>query len=95
MSFVASPNVLNVGVAGEPIVGPANTVFILCVARVADNVPEEVTGEPVTENMEGRDRPTEVTVPPEDNVAQVDPLYNSNTLSDELYLIAPADAVGR
>lgn len=50
---------------GTPLVltGAAKTQFRFCETKLADNVPVVVTGEPVTENIPGKDSPTEVTVP--------------------------------
>ena len=53
-----------VGAAFEPDTGPEKIRFRVWVAKVAANVPEEVTGEPETLKMFGRVIPTEVTVPP-------------------------------
>jgi len=51
---------------GAPAValGEANTRLELCEARVADRVPDEVTGLPLTVKIAGSERPTDVTVPP-------------------------------
>lgn len=54
----------NVGGAGGPDVGPAQTVFAASLTFETANVPELVTGEPETENSAGTDRPTLVTDPP-------------------------------
>ena len=51
------------GVAAPPDDGPAKTVLADSLAHVAVSVPEDDTGEPLTLNSEGRDKPTEVTVP--------------------------------
>lgn len=59
----AVTNDLKAGVAAEPVVGPAHTVFALSVAKVTASVPEEVTGLPATEKMFGIVNATEVTVP--------------------------------
>ena len=41
-------SVLNVGIDGPPVTGPANTVLLFCVASVPVGVPVVVTGEPET-----------------------------------------------
>jgi hypothetical protein len=62
---------LNVGVP-EPDAGPAKNSCCACEASVAVRVPVVVTGELLTVKIEGRDSPTEVTVPePADIVVQV------------------------
>ena len=64
ISLPASDNVLNVGVNGPPVAGPANTVLLFCVLNVPVKVPVVVTGEPVTVNTDaGNARATDVTVP--------------------------------
>jgi hypothetical protein len=55
---------LNVGAAADPVVGPANTRFADWLANVPVKVPDVVTGDPDTVIIEGRERATEVTVPP-------------------------------
>jgi hypothetical protein len=45
MSATTMPRKL--GCAAEPVVGPANTIFAACVARVSVSVPVVVTGDPV------------------------------------------------
>jgi hypothetical protein len=57
---------LNVGCAAAPVVGPAKTLFAVCVARVSVNVPEEVTGLPDMLNIGdvlASEKETDVTVP--------------------------------
>jgi hypothetical protein len=55
----------NVGVAAEPVVGPAQTWLADWVARVPVSVPDVVIGEPETVKMlDGNASPTLVTVPP-------------------------------
>jgi len=55
----------NVGTAGEPDTGPANTVPADCTLKLPVRVPAVVTGLPVTVNTEvGRLSPTLVTDPP-------------------------------
>ena len=61
----AATSARNVGVAATPVVGPLNTVLAVCVASVPVNVPEVVTGEPLTVIIDGSDKPTLVTVPPD------------------------------
>ena len=51
------------GAASEPVVGPAKIALADWVDRVADSVPLDVTGAPLTVKMFGRLRPTLVTVP--------------------------------
>lgn len=69
--------VLNVGVPAEPL-GAAKKVFVAWLANVAVKVPEEVTGEFVTEKILGKDKPTLVTEPlpppPEERSTVVVPL---------------------
>lgn len=54
---------LNVGTAAAPLIGPAKNKFADCVVKFAVNVPDDVTGEPDTLNIAGKDSPTDVTVP--------------------------------
>lgn len=62
----AATSALKVGVAADPVVGPAQTKLAVCVAKERAKVPEPVTGLPDTERMlEGALSPTLVTVPPE------------------------------
>jgi hypothetical protein len=49
----AATSALNVGVAAEPVPGPAHTRLADWVARVAAKVPELVTGLPATEKIAG------------------------------------------
>jgi hypothetical protein len=73
----AATNALKVGMAGEPVVGPAKTKFAVCVLRVPVKVPLVVTGLPLTVKMEGNARATEVTVPvppPVAAIVKLDPL---------------------
>ena len=44
----ASTSFRNAGCAALPLVGPANTVFAVCVFNVMSTVPVVVTGEPLT-----------------------------------------------
>src|ERR1700761_2424594 len=60
-----------VGAADEPDEGPAKTVLIACAFQAKVNVPDVVTGDPVTVNWDGADRPTEVTEPLAAGAAQV------------------------
>ena len=54
----------NVGVAALPEVGPAQTVLAACVCRPSANIPELVTGDPLTLRMDaGAVRATLVTEP--------------------------------
>ena len=53
----------NVGAAALPLEGPAKTLLADCVARTPVNVPDTVTGEPLTVIMFGKERATLVTVP--------------------------------
>jgi hypothetical protein len=53
----------NEGAAALPVEGPAQTALAVWVARVAERVPLDVTGEPETVKMPGSDRLTLVTVP--------------------------------
>src|SRR5437660_1366838 len=50
-----------VGALAAPVDGPERKVFALCEARVAVRVPVVVTGEPLTTNMAGNDKATDVT----------------------------------
>src|SRR5512135_968068 len=59
----AATRARNVGCAGAPVVGPAHTVLADSVALVTARVPAVVTGEPLTLNSAGIDRPTLVTEP--------------------------------
>jgi hypothetical protein len=59
----AATNARKAGVATPPDVGPANTVFAVCVAREIARVPDEVTGDPDTDKNEGTVCATLVTVP--------------------------------
>jgi hypothetical protein len=59
----AATNARNVGAAALPVEGPAKTVFAVSVAKVPVNVPEVVTGEPLTVKIAGRESATLVTVP--------------------------------
>src|SRR5438270_2553062 len=60
----AGTNARIVGVAGDPVVGPARTVLALCVARDTASVPLLVTGDPDTvRSAPGTVSPTLVTVP--------------------------------
>jgi hypothetical protein len=52
---------LNAGVAEPPLVGPAKTLFADSLAHAPVRVPDDVTGEPDTENSPGRLKPTDVT----------------------------------
>ena len=52
-----------VGAAAPPDVGPAKTKFAFSLTSVAVSVPLEVTGEPLTEKIEGIVSATLVTVP--------------------------------
>ena len=54
--------VLKLGAPIDPL-GAAKIVFAACEASAPVKVPVEVTGELLTVNIEGRDRPTLVTVP--------------------------------
>jgi hypothetical protein len=54
----------NVGCAGDPVVGPANTVFSGSVASVIAMVPEDVIGLPVSLRNPGTVTATDETVPP-------------------------------
>ena len=56
-------NALKVGAAAEPLDGPAKIEFTACVVNVPVNVPLLVTGELVTAMIDGKDNPTDVTVP--------------------------------
>ena len=51
------------GVPAPPLEGPAKMVFCPVLASVAVRVPLLVTGDPDTVRIDGRDRPTDVTVP--------------------------------
>ena len=51
------------GVPAPPLVGPAKIVFCPVLASVAVRVPLLVTGDPDTVRIDGRERPTDVTVP--------------------------------
>jgi hypothetical protein len=62
LGISADTNARNVGAPALPL-GAANTVFAAWLASVPVNVPEPVTGDPVTVINAGRDNPTEVTVP--------------------------------
>src|SRR2546425_9241304 len=53
-----------VGAAAPPLEGPLKTVFALWLANAPVNVPEVVTGEPVTLKIAGSAKPILVTVPP-------------------------------
>ena len=57
----AATRVLKVGAVGEPVLGPANIVLLVCVASVADSVPVVVMGLPAIVNSDGRLNPTLVT----------------------------------
>ena len=58
----AATNERNVGTADAPLTGPAKTVLAVCVVNDPVNVPEPVTGEPVTLNTDtGSASPTLVT----------------------------------
>jgi hypothetical protein len=59
----AATKALKTGVPLDPS-GAAKTVLAAWLVSVADNVPDVVTGLPVTENMLGSTKPTDVTVPP-------------------------------
>ena len=52
-----------VGVAAEPELGPASTIFALCVLSVSVIVPEVVIGEPLALMIDGGVIATDVTVP--------------------------------
>ena len=68
----------NAGAAATPVVGPAKTVFAVCVARVSARVPLLVTGDPPTEKIAGADSATLVTVPAAGvEGAQADPFHLS------------------
>jgi hypothetical protein len=63
----ADTRLRNVGVAVEPLVGPAKTVFAVCFNSPGTNVPELVTGDPGTVLLKITPSPvcpTLVTVPP-------------------------------
>lgn len=60
----AATRARKVGVAADPVVGPAQTRFANCVASVTSRLPVLVTGEFATEKIAGIVRATEVTVPP-------------------------------
>jgi hypothetical protein len=64
----AAHSARNVGAVAEPVHGPANTKFAVWLAFVTVSVPAEVTGELVTVNSDGIDRPTLVTTPAPVNV---------------------------
>jgi hypothetical protein len=49
--------------AGEPVAGPANTVFAFCTTNEPVKVPLVVTGEPLTLKILGNASATLVTVP--------------------------------
>ena len=51
------------GVPAPPLEGPAKMLFCPVLASVAVRVPLPVTGDPDTVRIDGRDRPTDVTVP--------------------------------
>ena len=68
----ATTNALKVGVPALPF-GAAKKVFAVSELRVAVNVPAPVTGDPETLNIEGKDRPMLVTVPPEPVALNVPP----------------------
>jgi hypothetical protein len=56
---------LKVGVTADPVEGPAKKVFALWFTKLALRVPEEVTGDPLTEKTEpGKVSPTLFTPPP-------------------------------
>ncbi len=63
--------VWKVGTPAPPVAGPAKTEFWASLARVPVSVPEVVTGVPETVKIEGKERPTEVTVPPAESSAHV------------------------
>src|SRR2546421_11696668 len=70
LGISAATSARNVGVAAAPEAGPAKTVFAVCVVNDPVNVPDEVTGEPVTLKTEtGSANPTLVT--PAAGVAQL------------------------
>ena len=46
----AATKARNVGTAATPAVGPASTVFAVCVFHAIAIVPADVTGDPVTAN---------------------------------------------
>ena len=46
----AATSARKVGAAAAPVVGPASTVFAVCVFHAIVSVPAVVTGEPVTAN---------------------------------------------
>ena len=54
--------------------GAANTKFWLWLASAMVSVEDEVTGEPVTENIDGAARPTDVTEPDDAGVHAGKPL---------------------
>jgi hypothetical protein len=56
---------LKVGVAADPVEGPAKNEFALWFTKLALRVPDDVTGDPLTENTEpGKLKPTLLTLPP-------------------------------
>jgi hypothetical protein len=61
ISAAVSPR--NVGAAGDPVAGPANTVLAVSVTNVIASVPAAVTGLPPTLKIAGAVSPTLVTVP--------------------------------
>lgn len=52
----------NVGVAGLPDIGPANTEFAFSFTKFTFNIPADVMGLFETVKIEGIDKPTEVTL---------------------------------
>ena len=75
----AATNARYVGVPDDPL-GEAKTKFADWDARTAVNVPDVVTGDPLTVKSAGKDNPTEVTVPVPPAAAQVGtPPANVNT----------------
>ena len=66
ISFETSARKVGALFAPEP--GPAKTVPDDCSLRVAERVPDDVTGAPPTENTPSKLSPTEVTVPPTSSI---------------------------
>lgn len=63
LGISAATSERNEGAATAPVVGPANTVFAVCVANAAVSVPEDVIGEPLTVKISGMASATLVTEP--------------------------------
>ena len=80
---------LKVGVAADPLEGPAKMELTACVVNVPVSVPLVVTGEPDTDMMDGSASPTEVTVPVPYGKAGMSAVVNARKVGT-----APAPEVG-